>query len=211
MADTMQLVMTLGATSLIALLNSGSTHNFISEEAARRSGLSLRQRPRLTAMVANGERVTYEGIIRDAPLLIAGAMFPVDLIVMPLAGYDIVVGSKWLGARGPIVWDLACRRMSFQHEGHTVCWQGVAPPTTPRLQATVAVAMDTLLDEPLGAFADIFAEPTGLPPARGHDQRIILKPDASLVAVRPYRYPVAHKERTRAIVHCHDRAVHRSP
>jgi hypothetical protein len=81
--------------------------------------------------------------------------------------------------------------MSFQHEGHTVCWQGVAPPTTPRLQATVAT--DALLDELLGAFVDIFAEPTGLLPARGHDHRIILKPDASPVAVRPYRYPVAHK------------------
>jgi hypothetical protein len=50
MADTMQLTVTLGATSLVALLDSGNTHNFISEEAARRSGLPLRQRPRLTTM-----------------------------------------------------------------------------------------------------------------------------------------------------------------
>jgi hypothetical protein len=81
--------------------------------------------------------------------------------------------------------------MSFQHEGHTVCWQGMAPPTTPRIQATVAMATNRLLDGLLGAFA----EPTGLPPARGHDHRIILKPDASPVAVRPYRYPVAHKNK----------------
>jgi hypothetical protein len=55
MADTMQLAVVLGAASLVALLDSGSTHNFISEEAARRSGLPLRQRPCLTAMVTNGE------------------------------------------------------------------------------------------------------------------------------------------------------------
>jgi hypothetical protein len=36
MADTMQLVMTLGVTSLVVLLDFGSTHNFISEEAALR-------------------------------------------------------------------------------------------------------------------------------------------------------------------------------
>jgi hypothetical protein len=42
MADTMQLAVVLGAASLIALLDSGSTHNVISEEAARRSGLPLR-------------------------------------------------------------------------------------------------------------------------------------------------------------------------
>jgi hypothetical protein len=57
----------------------------------------------------------------------------------------------------------------------------------------VAVAADALLDWLLGAFVDIFAAPTGLPPARGHDHRIILKPDAPPVAVCPYRYPVAHK------------------
>jgi hypothetical protein len=57
----------------------------------------------------------------------------------------------------------------------------------------VAVAGDALLNGLLGAFDDIFAEPTGLPPVRGRDHRIILKPDAAPVAVRPYRYPVAHK------------------
>jgi hypothetical protein len=192
MADTMQIAVTLGATSLVALLDSGSTHNFISEETARRSGLPLRQRPRLTAMVANGERITCEGVIRDA-LLIAGALFPADLFVMPLARYDVVLSTKRLDAWGPIIWDLAHRRMSFQHEGHTVCWQGVPSSTALRLQATVAVAADTLLDGLLGAFADIFTESTGLPPARGHDHRIVLKPDASPVAVRLYRYSVAHK------------------
>jgi hypothetical protein len=144
-------------------------------------------------MVANGGWITCEGIIRDTPLLIAGALFLTDLLVMPLAGYDVVLGTKWLGARGPIVWDLAHQRMSFQHEGRTICWQGVPSPTAPRLQATVAVVVDALLDGLLGAFADIFAAPTGLPPAQGHDHRIILKPDAPPVVVCPYKYPVTHK------------------
>jgi hypothetical protein len=66
-ADTMQIAVALGAASLVALLDSGSTHNFISEAAARRTGLPLHQRPRLIAMVANGERVTCAGVLRDAP------------------------------------------------------------------------------------------------------------------------------------------------
>jgi hypothetical protein len=35
---------------------------------------------------------------------------------------------------------------------------------------------------------------TGLPLACARDHRIILKPDAPPVAVRPYRYPAAHKD-----------------
>jgi hypothetical protein len=39
--DTMKLEVGLGSTSLVALLDSSSTHNFISEAAARWSGLPL--------------------------------------------------------------------------------------------------------------------------------------------------------------------------
>jgi hypothetical protein len=35
----MQIAVVLGVASLVALLDSGSTHSFISEEEARRSGL----------------------------------------------------------------------------------------------------------------------------------------------------------------------------
>jgi hypothetical protein len=120
MAGTMQIAVALGVASFVALLDSGSTHNFISEEAARRSGLPLRQRPCLTALVAKGERVTCAGVICDAPLLIDGDSFLADLYVMPLVGYDVVLGTRWLGELGPIVWDLGRRRMSFQCQGRPI-------------------------------------------------------------------------------------------
>jgi hypothetical protein len=53
---------------------------------------------------------------------------------------------------------------------------------------------EPLLDEVLDSFSDVFIESTGLPPERGHNHHIVLKPGASPVAVRPYRYPVAHKD-----------------
>ena len=43
--NTMQLDVVLGGTSLIALLDSGSTHNFISESVAQRTGLPLQRHP----------------------------------------------------------------------------------------------------------------------------------------------------------------------
>jgi hypothetical protein len=58
-------------------------------------------------MVANGERVSCAGVIRDAPLTIDSSAFPADLFAMSLAGYDVVLGTRWLDALGPNVWDLA--------------------------------------------------------------------------------------------------------
>jgi len=65
--DTMQIRVSVGAAVFTVLLDSGSTHNFIAEEAALRSGLPMQRRPRLTATVANGERVTCPGVLRHAP------------------------------------------------------------------------------------------------------------------------------------------------
>jgi hypothetical protein len=66
-------------------------------------------------MVANGERVACIDVIHDAPLTISGASFPTDLFVMPLAGYDVVLSTRWLTVLGPIVWDFSNRAVSFTY------------------------------------------------------------------------------------------------
>jgi hypothetical protein len=105
LTDTMQIDVNLAGNAFIALLDSGSTHNFISESAAQRTGLPLQHRPRLTATVANGDQVSCVGVIRQAAITIHGNTFLVDLFVMPLAGYDMVLGTQWLATLGPILWD----------------------------------------------------------------------------------------------------------
>ena len=100
---TLQIAVSLGGTTLVALLDSGSTHNFIAASAAPRTGLTVQPRPRLTAIVANGERITCPGVIRAAPVSVDGTDFSIDLFVMPLAGYDLVLGTQWMATLGPIV------------------------------------------------------------------------------------------------------------
>jgi hypothetical protein len=51
-----------------------------------------------------------------------------------------------------------------------------------------------LLEELLREYRDVFTEPQGLPPPRSHDHSITLVSGVPPVAVRPYRYPVLHKD-----------------
>lgn len=46
----------------------------------------------------------------------------------------------------------------------------------------------------LREYADVFAEPRGLPPPLPYDHRIHLLPGTTPIAVRPYRYPQLQKD-----------------
>ena len=189
--DTMQLRIKIGEAVLLALLDSGSTHNFISEDVAGRTPLCLQPGGSMRVTVANGERVPCPGVYRAAPFSIAGEQFRADLFALPLAGYDMVLGTQWLASLGPILWNFKDLTMSFWLGDHEVCWHGVAGPSSPGLRACSADGLlATLLDE----FAPVFAEPSGMPPPRTRDHTITLVPGAQPVVVRPYRYPAAHKD-----------------
>jgi hypothetical protein len=191
-SNTLQLPVQVGAAEFIALIDTGSTHSFIGELAAHRTGLPIEPRPGLTATVANGERIACPGVLRRTPMIIDGLEFQVDLFIMPLAGYDVVLGTNWMAPLGDITWNLAAGTMAFQHRGRAISWHGTGPKGSARLHATTAV--EPLLDALLDDFQDVFAVPSGLPLERGRTHRIVLKPDATPVAVRPYRYPAAHKD-----------------
>jgi hypothetical protein len=66
--------------------------------------------------------------------------------------------------------------------------------TAVRVQQHTLPNYRTIYFRLLQAYADIFAEPRGLPPPRRHDHRIHLLPDTTSVVVRPYRYPQLLKD-----------------
>jgi hypothetical protein len=135
--------------------------------------------------------LSCSGLYRATSFIIGDEALTADLYALPLAGYDVVLGTHLLASLVPILWDCGALTMSFWRRDHRVCWQGLAGPKVPAVRlCSGADMLQALLQE----FADVFTEPMGMPLQRSRDHRITLLPGSAPVAVRPYRYPAAHKD-----------------
>ena len=132
-SETMQMHIMLGGVSLLALIDSGSTHNFIAEEAAARITLPSPTLDKMRVTVANGERVPCHGVYRTVPFHIDQEAFSADFFALPLAGYDVVLGTQWLATLGPLLWDFRTLSMTFWRGDRQVCWRGIAGPPGSKL------------------------------------------------------------------------------
>ncbi|XP_068663013.1 uncharacterized protein [Aristolochia californica] len=145
--------------------------------------------------MANGDKVTSVGFCSAIPFVIEGNTFVADFLVIPLAGFDLVLGIKWLQQLGPILWDFQSLTMSFTQDHHQLTLHGTHAQPHCTLQTITAQHPDRdHLPTLLTKFADLFQEPTALPPIRACDHRIRLKMGTKPVVVRPYRYPHLKKD-----------------
>jgi hypothetical protein len=63
--QTMKVFVYVGDVVAVALLDSGSSHNFIAVDMARRAGITLSKRMGLSVAVANGERIPSPGSAKN--------------------------------------------------------------------------------------------------------------------------------------------------
>lgn len=101
--DTMQLYVQLDNEQIIALLESGSTHNFVHGAVARRLGLQFTLSPGADVIVVNSVRVACRGMARDVDIRITDEKFSIDCYSIPLDGFDMVLGVSFLCTLGPIL------------------------------------------------------------------------------------------------------------
>ncbi|KAK0582926.1 hypothetical protein LWI29_031198 [Acer saccharum] len=71
-------------------------------------------------MVASGEKLVSGGKCKDVHLKLQKVPIIVDFFVLPLEGYDIVLGTQWLQTLGPIQWDFAKLCMTYLVDGKQV-------------------------------------------------------------------------------------------
>ncbi|KAL4284928.1 hypothetical protein GQ457_16G014540 [Hibiscus cannabinus] len=222
--STLRFTGTINGKSVQVLLDGGSTHCFIQTRVAQFLHLPIEDTPPFSVVVGSGDRLLCTGVVRQLPLVIQEHTLYTDFYVLPLQGWDLVLGVSWLATLGPVVTNYATSRFEFQSKGTNIVWQGNTVPVAHPVQfnslrrlchthaidecfhlelmspnatpLTVVPAMQQILDE----FADVFAKPHGLPPSRSIDHAVTLFPQSSPVKVRPYRYPHFQKQEIEKLV-----------
>ncbi|KAI9159660.1 hypothetical protein LWI28_000697 [Acer negundo] len=148
-----------------------------------------------------------------------------EFFILPLEGYDVVMGTQWLRTLGPIQWDFSKLHMTFFLNDRKVTLQGLNSSENriinslkmqkaTKKQEGIIVQVQQIetvekvdcahipkqVQQILNKYNRVLTKPDQLPPQRTHDHRIPLQHDQGPVSVRPYRYPHFQKAEIERLV-----------
>ena len=89
---TMRVAARIGVHDVIILIDSGLTHNFVSERLANLLRLSVVPIETFTVRVANGKHLRYHRRFEEVQVDLQGTSFSSTLYSLPLTRLDIVLG-----------------------------------------------------------------------------------------------------------------------
>jgi hypothetical protein len=176
--------------SIRVLVDSGSSHTFISQEmAAKLEGVVL-VASSLPVQVANGHKLQCQSVLLNALWSVGPYESHSDIKVQEL---------DWLQAFSPMKIHLGQKWMAIPYGGTTVILKGdssIVPEGTVVQVCSVEVTVDESVQvsipeevqELIDRFAKIFQVLTNLPPSRACDHAITLVLGVVPVQVRPYRF-----------------------
>ncbi|KAL4369229.1 hypothetical protein GQ457_05G012890 [Hibiscus cannabinus] len=214
--STIRIQGTIKGNPVSILVDSGSTHSFITPGWAK-EGLELVQTSPLIITVANGEKLHSTTKVKQLQWQMQGHSFLHDFRVLKMGGSDIVLGVDWMRTFSPILMDFKEMTLSFNKDGKDITLQGGKkqayfkiisgeklqklatkdPDITGELYFLSAKEVDAETPEPLlpilSEYQDVFEEPKHLPPTRLHDHAIRLQPNTQPINLRPYMYSFQQK------------------
>ncbi|KAH7575574.1 hypothetical protein JRO89_XS02G0152200 [Xanthoceras sorbifolium] len=201
--ETIQVQGKLGHTSTIVLVDSGSTHNFMSEKLAQKVGLQPKIGEHFKVMVAGCIRgeVIKSGIVYSSQLNLTKCA---TLCRSLFTSFGRVVLQGLSAPKNTVTEHLRFSEIRKYKRGVLFKLFTLGTPHPKKVSNIYKVLeLDRLLNE----FQDVFYEPKGLSPLRVHDHKIPLQPEAQLVCVKPYRYPHYHKAEMEAKVEAVEKQI----
>lgn len=90
--ETMRVITKLEGKSVIILLDTGSTHNFINSQAVHRLSIKFSNTQLVNVKVNNGRKMVSLGYCKDVSVSTQGLIFSIDFFVLDLNDYESLNG-----------------------------------------------------------------------------------------------------------------------
>ncbi|RWV79547.1 hypothetical protein GW17_00059300 [Ensete ventricosum] len=119
--------------SIIILIDAGSTHNFVSSKVAANLMLQKEDYNRFIVKVANGQILKCNQKCPRVKLILQEQDVVTDFFLLPLDGFDIVLGIDWLSMIGDVLWNFSKLTIKFFSKGKQVILRE-SPTTTTTTQ-----------------------------------------------------------------------------
>lgn len=205
---------------VLILVDSGATHNFVSQKLVHKMEWSIEETPSLSIKLGDGSRSQSQGVVKGLELNIGEFKLSPEMHLFELGGIDVVLGMEWLKTLGDMIVNWRLQTMSFWSNKKWVVLQGI-DGCERELVALQCILSKPKFNKPkelwgmdkrgveggtrltahqhkelgliLEQYAQVFQEPFGLPPRRNKEHAINLLENHGAVNVRPYRYPHHHK------------------
>ncbi|KAH9762992.1 hypothetical protein KPL70_001020 [Citrus sinensis] len=222
---TMKLKGTIGEQEVVVLIDSGTTHNFISLDLVSKMQIPIVKTGAYGVTMGTGAAVKGEGLCRGVTIHLQGIDIVEEFLPLGLGSLDVILGVQWLETLGMTHTNWKTQVMKFMVGNESVTLRGDLSlgKTLVSLKATmrtikhegagilvecnqfeglceVSPEVPTDLNQVLAEYELVFNMPMGLPPTRGHEHSILLKDGSQPVSVRPYRYPHAQKDEIERLI-----------
>ena len=134
---------------MLVLVDSGSTHNFVDVNVAKRLNIFSYPVANLKVMVADGKRIDGVGKCHKVKLKLSEYETETSFYTVPLGGVDVVLGIEWLRTLGTYSANHIKQFIKFKMDGRRYKLMGFhAPPT----QVVSAQQMKKLIRKGAPAF-----------------------------------------------------------
>ncbi|MCI07756.1 RNA-directed DNA polymerase (Reverse transcriptase), partial [Trifolium medium] len=219
---TMKFQGTIHGVEVLILVDSGATHNFISQKLVHHMDWPVETTAQMNVKLGNGLQVATQGVCRKVEMCIGDFKLKPEMHLFELGGIDVVLGIEWLKTLGDTITNWKQQTMSFWQDKKWITLQGtggcrqltaslqsilskVRPNTQNMMwelnevktkgggESELSVQQQKEMDALLLKYESVFQTPSGLPPKRYKDHAINLVEGHGAVNVRPYRYPHHHK------------------
>jgi Retroviral aspartyl protease len=114
---------------MFALIDSGSTRNFVNPSILTDFNSLIEATHPMLVRIVNGDYMASDFKCQALKFSIQGYNFCQDLYLLPLHGYDVILGLDWLAQFGPMSIDWHARWVKFQQQGETMKLQAIPENT----------------------------------------------------------------------------------